>query len=118
MLDGVLIRIGGKDDTIPVWLRDGEIEYHCQAREEVARRIAPHYLDGTLRVHGSGKWIREDNGAWILQQFDIEDFELLDDSSLVDVVGKLRAVAGSRWHESDDAIRDAMTLRRDKGDPN
>jgi hypothetical protein len=118
MIDGVLIRIGGRDDTIPVWLKDGEVEYHCQAREEVARRMAPYYLDGTLRVHGSGKWMREENGAWVLQQFDIEDFEPLDDSSLVDVVGKLRSVSGSRWHESEDAISDAMSLRSDQGDHN
>ena len=116
MLDGVLIRIGGRDDTIPVWLKDGEVEYHCQVREEVARRMAPHYLDGTLRVHGSGRWMREDNGTWILQQFDIEDFEVLDDSSLVDVVGKLRAVEGSTWHKSEDAVRDAIRLRSDEGD--
>jgi hypothetical protein len=115
-LDGVLIRIGGRDETIPVWLRDGEVEYHCQVREEVARRIAPHYLGGTLRVHGSGKWVREENGSWVLQQFDIEDFELLDDSRLVDVVGKLRAVEGSTWHKSDDPIRDVLGLRRDNGD--
>jgi hypothetical protein len=116
MLDGVLIRIGGRDETIPVWLKDGEVEYHCQVREEVARRMAPHYLDGTLRVYGSGKWMREDNGTWILQQFDIEDFELLDDSSLADVVGKLRAVEGSTWHKSEDAVRDAIRLRSDEGD--
>jgi hypothetical protein len=115
-LDGVLIRIGGRDETIPVWLRDGEVEHHCQVREEVARRIAPYYLSGTLRVHGSGRWVREENGSWVLQQFDIEDFELLDDSPLADVVGKLRSVEGSRWHESDDAIRDVLGLRRDMGD--
>jgi hypothetical protein len=116
MLDGMLIRIGGRDDTIPVWLKDGEVVYNCQVREEVARRLGPYYLTGTLRVHGSGKWMREENGAWILQQFDIEDFEVLDDSPLADVVGKLRAVEGSKWHESEDAVRDAMSLRNDNGD--
>ncbi len=116
-LDGVLIRIGGRDETIPVWLRAGEVEYYCQVRnEDVARRLAPHFLGGTLRVHGSGKWIREENGTWTLQQFDIEDFEPLDDSSLVDVVEKLRAIEGSLWHKSEDAIRDALRLRNDNGD--
>jgi hypothetical protein len=115
-LDGVLIRIGGRDDTIPVWLKDGDIEYHCQVREDLARRIAPHYLNGTLRVHGSGKWVREENGGWVLQQFDIDDFELLDDSPLAKVVGKLRAVEGSTWHDSGDAVHDILGLRRDKGD--
>jgi hypothetical protein len=115
-LDGTLIRIGGRDETIPLWLKDGDLEHHCQIREEVARRIAPYYLKGILRVHGSGKWLREENGSWVLQQFDVDDFEVLDDSPLVDVVAKLRAVEGSAWHESEDAIGDVLGLRRDKGD--
>jgi hypothetical protein len=112
-LDGTIIRIGGRDDTIPVWLRDGGLEHHCVAREDVARRLAPYYLNGVVRVHGSGKWVREENGSWVLQQFDIVDFIVLDDSSLSDVVKTLRTVEGGKWHESDDAIRDVLNLRRD-----
>ncbi|MGY3134581.1 hypothetical protein ACVWZM_005263 [Bradyrhizobium sp. USDA 4501] len=113
-LDGRIIRIGGRDETIPVWLKDGDVEYHCNVRgEEVARRLAPYYLNGVIRVHGSGKWVREESGAWSLEQFDITDFEVLDDSPMVDVVGKLRAVEGSTWHESDDVLSDILGLRRD-----
>lgn len=116
-LDGRIIRIGGRDETIPVWLKDGEVEYHCNVRgEDVARRLAPYYLNGVLRVHGSGKWLREENGSWVLQQFDISDFEVLDDSALTDVVGKLRAVEGGEWRQSDDALRDVLGLRRDDKD--
>lgn len=115
-LDGVLIRIGGRDETIPVWLKSGDAEYYCQAREDVARRIARYYLAGTLRVYGSGKWVREEDGSWALLQFDIENFDVLDDSPLMDVVERLRAVEGGSWGESDDAIRDVLGLRRDPGD--
>jgi hypothetical protein len=116
-LDGRIIRIGGRDETIPVWLKDGDVEYHCNVRgEEVARRLAPYYLNGIVRLHGSGKWVREENGSWTLQQFDISDFEVLDDSPMIDVVGKLRAVEGSTWHESDDALSDILGLRRDERD--
>lgn len=114
-LDGRIIRIGGRDETIPVWLKDGEVEYHCNVRgEEVARRLAPYYLNGVIRVHGSGKWVREENGSWKLEQFDISDFEVLDESPMVDVVSKLRAVEGSTWHESEDALTDILGLRRDE----
>ncbi|MGY3528559.1 hypothetical protein [Bradyrhizobium sp. USDA 4452] len=116
-LDGRIIRIGGRDETIPVWLKDGEVEYHCNVRgEEVARRLAPYYLNGVIRVYGSGKWVREESGAWSLEQFDITDFEVLDDSPMADVVGKLRAVEGSTWHESDDVLSDILGLRRDERD--
>lgn len=116
-LDGRIIRIGGRDETIPVWLKDGDVEYHCNVRgEEVARRLAPYYLNGVIRVHGSGKWVREENGTWELEQFDINDFEVLDDSPMAEVVGKLRAVEGSSWHESEDALSDILGLRRDERD--
>jgi hypothetical protein len=116
-LDGRIIRIGGRDETIPVWLKDGDVEYHCNVRgEDVARRLAPYYLNGVVRLHGSGKWLREENGTWELQQFDISDFEVLDDSPLIEVVGKLRAVEGGEWHESDDALGDILGLRRDERD--
>jgi len=116
-LDGRIIRIGGRDETIPVWLKDGEVEHHCNVRgEDVARRLAPYYLNGVVRVHGSGKWVREENGTWKLEQFDITDFEILDDSPIADVVDKLRAVEGSTWHESDDALSDILGLRRGERD--
>jgi hypothetical protein len=116
-LDGRIIRIGGRDETIPVWLKDGDVEHHCNVRgEDVARRLAPYYLNGVVRLHGSGKWLREENGTWVLQQFDISDFEVLDDSPLIEVVGKLRAVEGGEWHESDDALGDILGLRRDERD--
>ena len=116
-LDGRIIRIGGRDETIPVWLKDGDVEHHCNVRgEDVARRLAPYYLNGIIRVHGSGKWVREENGTWKLEQFDITEFEVLDDSPMVDVVDKLRAVEGSTWHESDDALSDILGLRRGERD--
>lgn len=116
-LDGRIIRIGGRDDTIPVWLKNGDVQYHCTVRgEDVARRLACYYLNGTVRVHGSGKWLREDNGTWQLEQFDITDFEVLDDSPMTDVVGRLQSIEGSAWHESDDALSDILGLRRDDRD--
>ena len=116
-LDGRIIRIGGRDDTIPVWLKDGDVEYHCNVRgEDVARRIAAYYLAGVVRVHGRGKWVREETGIWKLEQFDINEFEVLVDSPMTDVVGRLRAVEGSTWHESEDALSDILGLRRDDRD--
>ncbi|MGA7804237.1 hypothetical protein [Bradyrhizobium sp.] len=116
-IDGRIIRIGGRDETIPVWLRDGDVVYNCNVRgEEVARRLASYYLTGVVRLHGNGKWVREENGAWKLEQFDITDFEVLDDCPMAEVVFKLREVEGSTWHESDDALSDILGLRRDRRD--
>lgn len=115
-LDGVVIRIGGRDETIPVLLQDGEATISCQTSLELSMRLAEYYRKAPVRVYGDGKWVREEDGSWSLVDFQIQDFEVLDDSPLTDVVGRLRAVEGSRWGESADAISDILSLRRDKGD--
>ena len=114
-LDGVVIRIGGRDDTIPVLLKDAEgAEYPCQTTIELSKQLALHYRTATVRVHGSGKWVREESGLWALQQFDINSFEVLDDGPLTDVVSNLRAVEGGEWG-SDARFGDALGLRREEG---
>lgn len=113
-LDGTVIRVGGHNDTIPVLIRDAEgAEFPCQTTIEMSKQLAAHYRGATLRVHGRGKWVREEEGSWTLQQFDIDRFEVLDDSPLLDVVAKLRAVEGSEWSK-DAALGGVLGLRRDE----
>lgn len=113
-LDGVVFRLGGRDETIPVSLRNGAVDYPCHASVEVSKRLAHHYLGTTIRVHGSGKWVREEDKTWTLQRFDIDDFEVLDDAPLGEVIKRLHAVEGSSW--DDLSLTDILGLRRDQGD--
>ncbi len=114
-LDGIVIRVGGRGDTIPVLIKDAEgTEFPCQTTVDMSKQLAAYYLGATLRVHGSGKWVREEDGSWTLQQFDIDRFEALDDSPLLDVVAKLRAVEGGEWSK-DPAFGDELGLRRGDG---
>jgi len=114
-LEGMVIRVGGKGDTIPVWLKEPDgAEYLCQTSVEISEQIAPYYRKASLRVFGSGKWMREENGSWTLQEFDIDRFEVLDDSPLSEVVAKLRAVQGSEWSK-DAQLGDMLGLRREEG---
>jgi hypothetical protein len=114
-LDGVVIRIGGRDETIPVLLKDAEgAEYPCQTNLDLSKKLALLYRGPAVRVYGSGKWVREENGTWTLQQFDITSFDVLDDASLTEVVAKLRAVEGAEWN-SDASLGDMLGLRRENG---
>jgi hypothetical protein len=61
-IDGVLVRIGGIDETVPVLLIEGETRHHCTCNREVAKRLAPHLFGSMLRVHGNGRWLRDDFG--------------------------------------------------------
>jgi hypothetical protein len=110
----VVIRIGGRDQTIPVLLMDAEgAVYHCQTTVELSIQLAQHYRRATVRVYGSGRWLREEHGGWALQQFDIDRFEVTDDSPLAEVVAKLRAVEGAEWGNT--ALNDVLGLRREEG---
>ncbi|WP_200243651.1 hypothetical protein [Thiohalocapsa halophila] len=112
-LDGVLIRIGGKDDSVPVWLQQDEALYKCTATREMACRLAPQLFKAELRVQGSGRWERNAEGAWHLKKFSISAFEVLDDTPLPAVVERLRQVPGSGWKETQDPYAVLRGLRGD-----
>jgi len=112
-LDGQLIRIGGKDATVPVHLRDGEaVHTGLYTTPEIARQLAQHYLGPTLRVRGTGAWIRTEDGMWRLQSFKVVGFDVLDETRLTDVVAALRKVRGSTWGEVRNPIADLLADRR------
>jgi hypothetical protein len=111
VLEGFVIRIGGKDESVPVWLRDGAIIHKCTASVEIARQIALYLLtERLIRLRGSGKWLREQDGSWELDRFDVRDFDVLDDTPLPVIIKKLQNVEGASW--GDDPIADLHKLRR------
>ena len=111
--DGVLIRVGGKDDTVPVHLQAGDAIHICNSTRDMARRLAPHLYQGTLRVWGEGRWEREASGHWKLNRFDISEFKQLDDAPIDEVVQRLREVKDSGWRRLDDPLAEIQRLRRD-----
>lgn len=111
VLDGVLIRIGGRDDTVPVHLRDGETIHVCNANRNLAKRLAVHYDGSTLRVHGDGRWERDADGRWLMKRFNITEFSVLDDAPLGEIVGRLRDVEGSGWKDIEDPTAELQVMR-------
>ena len=112
VLDGELIRIGGRDETVPVHLRDGDAIHICNTDRKIARRLGSHLYGRTLRVQGVGRWERDADGTWSLRRFNITEFEILDAASLREVVGRLRGVEGSGWMNVDDTSAELERLRR------
>ena len=115
-LDGVLIRVGGKDETVPVHLDDHGTIHRCNATREIARQLAPHLFGGPLRVHGNGRWERQHPGNWVLLRFDIRHFEPLDDKPLTEVVEQLQQTEGSGWRDISDPAAVLRRLREGAGD--
>ncbi|USX21178.1 MFS transporter [Oxalobacteraceae bacterium OTU3REALA1] len=112
ILDGVVIRIGGKDNTVPVWLKDLDGTIHkCEANSEMARELIKEYLSKPVRVTGQGDWLRGDDGAWTLEKFKITGWEQLDDKPIADIVNAARNTKGNGWNELDDPIREHIQIR-------
>jgi len=116
-IDGQLIRVGGTGNTIPVHLRDGDV-VHTGLYTDVAtsRRLADHYMRGTLRVRGTGVWTRGENGDWTLASFKVVDFDELDETPLTELVVKLRQTRGSEWGMVADPVSELMAERRGDGE--
>lgn len=115
VLEGIVIKIGGMGDTVPVWLQDTARSepYKCRARRALARRLAKHYDRGLVRVFGTGSWVRLATGAWLMKSFDIKDFELLDETPLAEIIKKLQEVEGADW--GDDPVGELLRLRSGEG---
>jgi hypothetical protein len=114
VLEGNVIKVGGRGTSVPIWLQDGGTVYkNCTARRPLARKLAKHYDAGLLRVSGSGSWMRLATGAWLMRSFEIKDFQVLDDAPLTDVIKRLHDVEGADWGE--DPLTDLARLRTGEG---
>jgi hypothetical protein len=110
-VDGILIKIGGIDATVPVHLVDEGAYHICNANREIAKDLAPHLFSHPIRVHGRGRWIRNTSGKWEMQWFDINRFETLDIVGLNDAVDRLRAIPGNDLTASNDPLAEMREVR-------
>ena len=112
-LDGILIAVGGKDDTVPLRLQNGEITYtNCDTTRAIARDLGKHMFE-PIRIYGTGRWMREVDNSWTLIRFRVHRFDVLGKDSLRDTVTALRAVGGSGWKDMTDPLAELNDLRRD-----
>lgn len=104
-LDGLLISVGGADQTVHVKLQNGNTTYTgIETNREIARRLAKHMYD-PVRVFGTGRWLRDTEGNWTLKKFRIDHFDLLMGTDLATVVHHLRQIEGSDWKALPDPIQ-------------
>jgi hypothetical protein len=108
-LDGLLIRVGGRDQTVPVYLEEQEEIHRCTANRTLAKRLSP-YLFEVIRVQGVGKWNTDTFGNWIMEEFRISDFERLDTTTLTESVSRLRSIK-SDIQSLEDPIGELNKLR-------
>lgn len=114
-IDGEVVSLGGKDKTAHVILRDGNVTYsNISISRSQAKGLAPYLYQGKVRLSGTGRWQRQTDGAWRLLNFAVDDFEILDDTPLSDVLRDLRTAAPQLVDEG--AYFDIAALRIDDGE--
>lgn len=105
---GTLIRIGGSTDTVYVLMESEGVQIpHCHTNRHLAKNLA-QYLFETVRLHGQGYWMRDDEGVWSLKHFRIDSFETLSNDTLSAALTELRAVAGE-WDRG--TLKDLRAIR-------
>ena len=110
-LDGVVVRVGGKTDPVPVMLQTRETyEAHCVATREVAKELGKFIFTQEIRCAGVGRWLRNRFGDWELQRFAISGFEPLEGKSLTETLAELQTVRGG-WKNAADPWAKIRELR-------
>ncbi len=111
-LIGTVIKVGGKDETVPLLLQDTDgTTYPCTTNRLLARELAHHLFGDLVRVQGTGKWRRTPERSWRLDEFKLKSWEQIDQTPLIDEVAALRAVEGSKWNTFADPQAELKKLR-------
>lgn len=98
-LIGMVIRVGGRDETVPLLLQDTDgTTCHCNTSRAIARELAHHLFGDLVRVQGTGKWRRTPERIWVLDDFKIKSWERLEQTSLEAAVTAVREIEGSAWN--------------------
>ena len=110
-VQGKVIRIGGTKELVSVEIQDvdGHI-YLCQARRDTAKKLAKEMFDRTIRAHGSGVWERGEDALWRVHDFQIANFDILEEDSLSEVLGQVRQIR-SAWQEDPSSFDKLGALR-------
>jgi hypothetical protein len=114
-LQGKVIRLGGRQDPVSVEIQDVDgFVYLCRATRDVAKKLARDMFDPIVRIHGSGRWHRTEEGVWRVEDFLISRHEVLDDSSFAQAVNELRAIPAN-WKDLSDPYSELRKIKN--GEP-
>ncbi len=113
-LDGEIIQIGGRDETINVHLKAGDDVVRCITTKAIARRLAHHMFGPPVRLSGVGMWSRSESGKWALRSFTIQDFEALDQTPLPKLFENLRAKLAPAPHGRPNPVAFLRELREEQ----
>jgi hypothetical protein len=113
-IDGEVVRVGGLQNVVPIMLKCEQEELSgCWAKKEIAKALA-HKLFEPVRLFGTGRWNRNDDGKWKLDIFRVESFVPLRNSTLSEALNEIRAIQAD-W--GGDSLGELAAIRGDREEP-
>jgi hypothetical protein len=107
-LEGELLRVGGKGERVPILLQSEGMEIAgVWSDRPTAKRLAGHLFE-PVRLSGEGRWSRDVMGTWILNDFHVASYQVLENLGLAKTVQRLRE-AGGDW--TAEAFADLQRIR-------
>jgi hypothetical protein len=111
-LDGIVTGIRGKDETIHITIQvEGQQVSGCFTTRTIAKQLGAKLFE-PVRLFGRGRWNRDSEGVWSLENFKIESFQSLEDVPLSSALAQLRAIK-TEW--DDDSYEELRTIREGPG---
>ncbi|MEO9167946.1 MAG: hypothetical protein ABI230_06060 [Aestuariivirga sp.] len=105
---GKLLRVGGADHTAHIQLEIGDKRLSkLESTREIASKLG-HYLYQTVRLHGEGRWRRDEYGDWNVEQFTVHSFDNIKDVKLSDALDDINKTAVD-WGDS--SLDDLLEMR-------
>jgi hypothetical protein len=112
-IQGQIVSVGGKDSTAHAILQDGDVFHaHVSMKRDLARELAKLLYGPTVRLHGNGKFERQNDGVWKMLDFKVERFTLLDDKTVAETLAGLRQVPGNGLMKAE-SYREILKARDD-----
>jgi len=110
--DGILIRVGGKDKSAHATIEDAEGNtWNFEVSRELAKELAQHLFGAPLRLHGKGRFTRDEDGTWQCRDLKATEFSILDDSPLDVVLERIWNLPNDTWNRDMDAMQVLASLR-------
>jgi hypothetical protein len=101
---GKIIKIGGRDESVPMTIQTPTGEYIdvTVKGKELARKLAPHLFGNDLRFAGEAIWERDERGNWTCDSMLVTDYEAPDETPLDELFQRLSKLPDNGWHQLDD----------------
>jgi len=116
---GKLRRVGGKGDTIPIWIERADRQmFYGETTELLSKQLSAFYLQ-IIRVHGVGTYFRNEDGVWAQDKFTIQSFDPvpLAEESIIATFDKLRAIDDNEWNQIKDPLAELRRIRHGEDEP-